>query len=127
MIDQMADRLSFSNEQQNAMKEASRYHMMLSNVNDMRASTVIEKCQQIDNLSRLISLVKADARGRRPRGDVDTEAIVDRFVLAQQACNHWTGQRLIEQGYDPELMGGKEFGDLLRQRRTEYMRDLENE
>lgn len=35
------------------------------------------------------------------------------------------GVRLIEEGYHPEEIGGKEFGDLLHQKRVEMMREIE--
>jgi len=127
IIMRVAERLSLSNEQESAMKEASRYHMMLNDVEDLRESTVIDVVQRADNLDRLVDLVKADAAGRIPSTEVDGEPIRRRFSLAQLACAEWTGQRLLDEGYDPEEMGGKEFGDLLRQRRVEYMRELETD
>lgn len=56
-----------------------------------------------------------------------TKAALARFDAACAACNAITGQDLIDEGYGPDDMGGKEFGALLRQRRVEFMRDVEDE
>lgn len=124
-IDLFADEKSFSNEHTNAMKEASRYHMRFHDIEDLRESTIVEMVQNIDTMDRLIDLAVADGRGRRPQSEVDTTVIRDRIDAARTACETWSGQDLIDEGYDPDGMGGEEFGSLLRQRRVETMREIE--
>jgi tRNA nucleotidyltransferase (CCA-adding enzyme) len=127
IIRRMAQRLGMSNEQRDAMLDASRLHMQVSDFDKLRESTVIEMVQQTDNIPRLLDLAAADAAGREPAGNFDKRAAAMRFGAAQNSIDEWTGQRLIEEGYDPDEMGGKEFGDLLRQKRVELMRDVEAE
>lgn len=127
VVNQMAERLSMSNEQENAMKEASRYHMQMNDITELRESTVLDMVQNVDNLYRLILLAVADGRGREPQTEFDREMAERRLSAAQQADAEWTGQRLIDEGYDPDEMGGSEFGDLLRQKRVEQMREIETD
>jgi tRNA nucleotidyltransferase (CCA-adding enzyme) len=123
IIENVSNRLGMSNEQENAMKEAARYHMDFQRLNELRESTVIELSQNIDNHHLLWSLAKADARGREPIGE-EPDGFA-RIGDASMACAQWTGERLIEEGHDPDEMGGEEFGNLLRQKRVEHMRELE--
>lgn len=120
---EMADRLSMSNEQRNAMKEAARFHMRFHDVDDLRASTVVEMWEQMDEFHRLWDLALADSKGRIPEGDPPEG--FDRFAAARKAIDEWTGQRLIDEGYDPDEMGGENFGNLLHQKRVERMREIE--
>jgi tRNA nucleotidyltransferase (CCA-adding enzyme) len=124
---ELAERLSMSRRQRRAMRKAARLHMRFHDIDDLRESTVIEmveNCRE-STLNRLRDLAVADSRGRIPSSEVDTKAIDRRLEAARQACDEWTGERLIENGFDPADMGGKEFGDLLRQRRVEKMREVE--
>lgn len=121
----MAIRLRMSNEKLQAMKEATREHMAIQDGKKLRVSTVIKKFQRIDNLERMLALAIADSAGRIPEGEFDYVEVTHRFKLAEQVCNEWTGQRLIEEGYTPDEMGGEEFGNLLHQKRVERMRELE--
>lgn len=123
IVESMADRLSLSNEQENAMVEACRLHMRFHDVEGLRASTVVEMWQNMDHFHRLWDLAVADSRGREPQREPPTA--FDRFDAARRAVDEWTGQRLIDEGYSPDDMGGEEFGALLRQRRVERMRELE--
>jgi len=125
IVEEMAERLSFSTEQRRAMKEAVRFHMRLHDIDDLRAATVINTFDQANNIDRLIDLTRADSLGRRPSTDVDTDPIESRFDAAEQALSEWTGQRLIDAGYSPDEMGGEEFGNLLHQKRVERMREIE--
>lgn len=125
VIDKMAERLSMSNEQESAMKEAARYHMHFHCMEDLRESTVIDMAENIDNSGRLFSLADADTKGREPEGEFNPGIIFRRLALADYAIDTWTGSRLIDEGYDPEEMGGEEFGALLKQRRVEKMREME--
>jgi len=121
----MAERLGMSNEQENAMVEACRLHMRFHDVEDLRSSTVVDMWQEMRNFHRLVSLAVADSRGREPAGEFNRELSTDRFDAARRACDEWTGQRLIEEGHDPDDMGGEQFGNLLHQKRVERMRELE--
>ena len=125
IIEEMAERLSMSNEKEKYMKDASRYHMRMHNIEKLNESTIIETIQDAADPARLVSLAQADTRGRRPSGEFDASLTFRRFADASQAIEEWTGQRLIDEGYSPEEMGGKEFGNLLRQKRVERMRELE--
>lgn len=118
----MAVRLSMSNEQRNAMREAARHHMKFHDITDLRTSTVVEMVQQIDHMDRMFDLARADSAGRIPSTewrDVDAKR---RVSAAEYAVNRIGGQFLIDDGHDPEEMGGEEFGNLLHQRRVELAR-----
>jgi tRNA nucleotidyltransferase (CCA-adding enzyme) len=122
-VREMMARLGLSNAQTEAMKEACRYHMRFHDVEDLRASTVVEMWQDMSHFHRLWDLALADSLGREPKGDPPEG--FDRFHAARQAVDEWTGQRLIDEGYDPQEMGGENFGNLLHQKRVERMRELE--
>jgi len=126
IVEEMADRLSMSRTQKTAMRTACRDHMKLMDAMDLRESTVIDMFQRVDSIERLIDLVHADNDGRRPSKEWNDSVARARFDAAKQACDEWTGQRLIENGYDPDEMGGEEFGNLLRQKRVERMREIES-
>jgi len=125
IVGDMANRLNLSNEQSHSMKEASRFHMRMHNIKELRESTVINTVLYVRNLERLKKLALADSRGRIPSKDCNIELINSRFEAAQKAINEWKGVRLIEEGYHPDEIGGKEFGDLLHQKRVEMMREIE--
>lgn len=125
VIEAMAERLSMSNEQEKVMKDAARWHMPVADIEDLRESTVINLLNEVRDPSRLVSLAAADALGRRPQGDFNQADAFRRFANASQAISEWHGGRLIEEGYDPDEMGGEQFGNLLHQKRVERMRELE--
>lgn len=128
VVEEMADRLSMSNEQENAMRAACRHHMKMQDIADLRESTVIKLVeeQDMETIFRLIDLVEADAAGRVPEGEADVGTMFARVFAARAAIEHWTGEKLINEGYDPADMGGEEFGDLLHQKRVELMREIED-
>jgi tRNA nucleotidyltransferase (CCA-adding enzyme) len=127
VVEKMADRLSMSNEQKNAMRAACRHHMKMQDIGDLRESTVINLVEEEDmeTIFRLIDLVEADAAGRMPEGEADVGKMFARVFAAGAAIEHWTGEHLIDEGYNPAEMGGEEFGDLLHQKRVEFMREIE--
>lgn len=125
VIESMASRLSMSNLQQKVMKDAARWHMPMNSINELRESTVIDLVQKVHDPARLVSLAQADARGRRPQGEFDAATAFRRFANASAAIDRWSGDDLIEQGYNPDEMGGENFGNLLHQKRVELMRSLE--
>jgi len=125
VIEGMVERLSMSNAQQKVMKDAARWHMPVNDINELRASTVINLLNEVRDPSRLVTLAKADALGRRPRGSFDMADAFRRFAAGSQAISEWHGGRLIEEGHDPDEMGGENFGNLLHQKRVERMRELE--
>lgn len=124
VIESVADRLSMSSEQERAMKQASRFHMRLHDVSNLRESTVIETLLEVNDLDRMFDLMRADSRGREPSREWNRGVATLRFARAEIACNEVTGQDLIDDGFDPDEMGGEQFGDLLLQRRVERMREL---
>jgi len=126
VVDSMAERLSMSNSQQKAMRDSVRYHMQVSDIDDLRESTVISLVQDAADPARLVSLSQADTRGRIPSGEFDEARAFERFAAASQAIEEWHGQSLIDEGYSPEEMGGEAFGNLLNQKRVELMRELES-
>lgn len=125
IIEDMCDRLAMSNEQEDVMKDAARWHMPMNNIEELRESTVIDMEQEVHDTARLVSLSAADSRGRSPSTEFDQPTAFGRLLCASRAIEEWTGERLIEEGYSPAEMGGKNFGDLLRQKRVEFMRRLE--
>lgn len=125
VVDEMAARLSMSNLQQKVMRDASRFHMQLNNIENLRESTVINLVEEAHDPARLVSLAQADARGRSPTGSFNAANAFRRFAKAEAAIERWSGQDLIDEGYDPEEMGGENFGNLLHQKRVELMRKLE--
>ena len=125
VIENMAARLSMSNLQQKVMKDAARWHMPVNDIRKLRESTVIDLVQDAHDCARLVSLAQADARGRRPQGEFDAAQAFRRFAYAEAAIERWDGKALIDEGYDPDEMGGENFGNLLRQRRVETMRKIE--
>lgn len=126
IVDEMASRLSMSNEQRKAMREASMHHMTLLQMDDLRESTVIDLWENLRLRDRMFDLMIADARGRTPPSDAPRWSFIVRMAAAKIACEEWTGSKLIEEGYRPEDMGGEEFGNLLRQKRVEEMRAIES-
>lgn len=125
IVTAMSERLGMSNTQSRAMIEACRFHMRFHEIESLRESTVVQMWLDMNHVSRLIALASADGRGREPRRDVSREDITRRLSAAQKACDEWTGSRLIEEGHDPDEMGGENFGNLLHQKRVERMRELE--
>jgi tRNA nucleotidyltransferase (CCA-adding enzyme) len=122
---EMAERLSMSNEKKRAMVESARLHMRFNQIEDLRISTVIETYDEVENFHRMFDVMVADNRGREGEQKAPKGAALRRFGMAKDAISEWTGERLIEEGYSPEEMGGKDFGALLRQKRVEHMRELE--
>jgi tRNA nucleotidyltransferase (CCA-adding enzyme) len=125
VIDDMAERLGFSKRQRRAAKEASREHMRLKNINELRTGTVLDAWKHTKNRTRLARLMVADARGREPEGEFDHASLLTRFQRAQDAVAKVQAQDLMDDGHTPEEMGGEEFGNLLRQRRIEAMRSMD--
>lgn len=126
-IEHMDARLSFSNEQVRAMKEAAEQHMRLKNGDEMRDATLFDLYQETHNDDRLLDLMVADARGRRPQGDFNVDALRAAFRRAATACKEVTGQTLIDRGRSPEEMGGEKFGKHLRDARIARMKQLSAE
>lgn len=122
IIEDMSDRLAFSNEQERACKEGARQHMRLKNVEEMRDATLFDTWKQVDNRTRLSRLMVADARGREPAGEFAFNELMDAFQRAQDAVAEVSARDLMDDGHDPEEDGEK-FGQLLRQRRIEAMKD----
>ena len=125
VVREMADRLAFSNEQESAMVEAVRFHMRFHDVEDLNDSTIVSMWKDMDNFHRLWDLALADSKGREPEGEPPSKMAFRRFAAARKAVDEWTGQRLIDEGYSPEEMGGENFGNLLHQKQVERMRELE--
>lgn len=126
IIENMAKRLSMSNEERDACMEAASKHMALWDIENLNISTVINLWEDMRVHHRMFDLMNADGAGRDPEKEWNEGEALRRFGAAKDACEQWTGQRLLDEGHDPEEMGGKEFGDLLHQRRVEYVRE-ENE
>lgn len=122
VIERMVDRLSMSNEQESAMKEAASMHMRLHDIEEMRDTMVLRTWQRMNYFHRMFDLMVADGRGREPEREWSRGSALRRFGLAKNACEEITGQDLIDEGHDPDEMGGEEFGNLLHQRRVEHMR-----
>jgi len=127
VIESMASRLSMSNLQQKVMKDAARWHMPMNDINELNEGTVLELVQDAYDPARLVALAQADARGREPQGEFNPADAYRRFAKAEAALEAWDGERLIGEGYDPDEMGGENFGNLLHQKRVELMRELEAE
>jgi tRNA nucleotidyltransferase (CCA-adding enzyme) len=127
VVESMADRLSMSNDQLRAMRNASLFHMNMHKIERLNESTVIEMCESLsdEHIEILIDLAIADSKGRDSPRETKREPIVRRLDAARHACDEITGQQLIKEGYTPEAMGGDNFGSLLRQRRVELMREVE--
>jgi tRNA nucleotidyltransferase (CCA-adding enzyme) len=124
LVKDFAERLRFNNQQKRAMVEASREHMRLKNVQDMKEKTLFDTFRNVRNPNRLVALMQADARGRRPSGEFDSQMLVDAFDRAKQACKNVTGQDLIGAGKHPDEIGGEKFGKLLRDARISEMKRL---
>lgn len=124
LIDRMDSRLSFSNRQIRAMKEGAEHHMRLKHVEDMNQKTLFDTFRAVHNPDRLVDLMVADAKGRIPEGDFPAETLRDAFSRAERACENVTGQDLIDEGRDPDEIGGEKFGKLLRDRRISEMKRL---
>lgn len=125
-VREMMARLGLSNEQAKMMKDACRFHTRMHDIEDLNESTVLDTLEQADDPARLVSLAIADKRGRQPSQEFDAALAFRRFSAAAQAREEWTGARLIDEGYSPDEMGGENFGNLLRQKRVERMRELES-
>lgn len=127
VIENLKHRLKFSNEQTRWMKHACRYHGQVADIEELRESTVLNMWERLsgDETSLLPMLCVADAKGREPQGNFDPFKADARFLNASRAYMEWDGERLIDEGYSPEEMGGEEFGNLLHQKRVERMRELE--
>jgi tRNA nucleotidyltransferase (CCA-adding enzyme) len=121
VIEEMASRLRFSNEQVRAMKEASRQHMRLKNIEEMNVATVFDTFKRLNHTERMAALMCADAWGREPEGHFRIFRFIERSKRTKRAIERVSGEDLIEEGITPEELGGEEFGDRLRDRRIEEM------
>lgn len=126
IIKEMCERLSCSKEQRRAMIEASKHHMKLHDIEDLRDGTMIDLWEETRYMGRLFDLAIADSLGRIPEGEICHGKLIRRLGAARKACDDVMGRDLIDDGYDPEEMGGKEFGNLLHQKRVEKFREIEN-
>ena len=125
IINAANDRLKFSNKQLDAMKVASKEHMRLKNLEEMKEKTVYDTWQRIDDhYVEMKVLMRADALGRVPRGSFDEALYAERFLRAEQATNAISGQNLIDDGCELE---GEKFGKELRDRRISHMKHLRNQ
>ena len=125
VMDDAAKRLSLSNRQERACKEACSEHMKMHKLAEMNDTTVLKFWQNLHNSQRMIDLAIADELGREPQGAFPLVQAEKQHKLVKRVCAEIRGKDLIEQGYDPAEMGGEEFGDLLHQKRVELMRELE--
>lgn len=124
IIENMSDRLAFSNEQESAAKEAAGLHMKLWQIDEMGDAAILRTWQEMNHFHEMFDLMVADGRGREPEREWPRGEALRRFGLAKTACHEVAGADLINEGHTPSEMGGEEFGNLLHQRRVEKMREL---
>lgn len=125
VAERFANRLSMSNHQRRVMRDACRHHMRLKNIEEINEATVFDLVAQLHvEPDLLVDLVAADSWGRIPGSVFPADLARERLGRAVQAMDDVTGRDLIEDGRDPNEIGGEKFGKLLRDRRIERMHAL---
>lgn len=125
VVERFANRLSMSNHQRRVMRDACRHHMRLNDIEQLNEATVFDLVAQLHvEPDLLVDLAVADARGREPQTYFPADLARERLDRAVQAMNDVSGRDLIEEGRDPQEIGGEKFGKLLRDRRIERMHAL---
>jgi tRNA nucleotidyltransferase (CCA-adding enzyme) len=125
VAERFANRLSMSNHQRRVMRDACRHHMRLQNIEEMNEATIFDLVAQLHvEPDLLVDLVAADSWGRIPGSVFPQDLARERLQRAVQAMDDVTGRDLIEDGRDPNEIGGEKFGKLLRDRRIERMHTL---
>jgi hypothetical protein len=102
--------------------------MRLNNIEKLNEATVFDLVAQLHvEPDLLVDLAVADAFGRIPPSDFPADLARERLGRAVQAMDDVSGRDLIEDGRDPNKIGGEKFGKLLRDRRIERMHTLAGE
>lgn len=130
MVDEMVARLRLSNDERDAMAAAVRQHMKFHDIEDLNATTVLDMVPNIGNalsVEQAVALAEADAAGRLPQGDANSEMLRRRLNAALETKNDLTGQDAIDHlGHDPEDVGDslsvEKMQNQLRQMRAERLR-----
>lgn len=117
IAEKLAKSWKLSNEYKQAMINGSRFHIRLLNLPEMKSGKTIKFVDKLSryNVDLLLDLIEADKKGRVPAQDFDKEKIKKHIEMAQKAIANYTGQDLIDEGYEGS---GGAFGQTLLNRRA---------
>ena len=137
LAEDIQERLVLTNELRGVMASASRFHMRMHNLDELRESTLLDMVERLRDdyevsnpgdepvvahvrLDELIDLAVADGRGREPASEFDREAARERFDAALAVLDEIDGAQIQEQ-FDPQ--DGEHVGELLLQERIRALRE----
>jgi len=141
LVEKFAENLKLSNDLTEKLKDASREHMRIFNVDpfqehSMRESKVIQLVQRLDGSKgatqeELVNLAMADNFGRIADNNVDLtafERIDHRLELAREAVEKVDAQYVAdERGKEIEDFEGPNLGQTLLNDRVHYMKKLQDD
>lgn len=129
----LAARLRLSNEIRGVMRSASRDHMLMHKLDELKESTLIRFVDRVDaqgsppkrlTAEELIDLAEADSLGRTPRVGVDKAAMRSRIQDARDAIDAVTGADILNE-FEPK--DGEHVGELLLQERVKALKEIDRE
>lgn len=131
LMENIQNRLVLSSELRGVMESASRFHMRMHRLDELRDSTLIRmvdrlrveaSCEEPKHLTfdELIDLAEADSQGRVPAESADREMMHDRINRALQVLEAVGGDH-IAANFEPN--DGEHFGELLLQERIRAFRN----
>lgn len=132
VVEEMADRLRLSNEEEAAMSAAVTQHMKFHDIEDLNATTVLDMVPTLGHslsVEQAVALAEADAAGRLPKGEVNSTMLRNRLQAALTTKEQVTGKDAIDHlGHDPDDVGSdlsiEKMQNQLRQMRAERIRAL---
>lgn len=129
--ERMYNRFEFEREYRGLMGTAARLHDGLGDVSDYTVTTLLDRANQLNDsrlsVEQLVALGEADAAGRTPEGEFDSEEATKLFEEAIAVISEIGGhEALNRRGYDQSdiesEIPGERVGNILRQDRAEALR-----
>lgn len=117
LAEKLSERWKLSNDYKQSTVNASRFHIRIMNIPEMKSGKTIKFVQKLNkyNIDRLLDLIECDKKGRKPQQAFDRGGIEEHIDKAQKAIDNYTGQDLVDEGYEGE---GEAFGMTLLNRRA---------
>lgn len=137
LVEELAEDLKLSNKYKEKMKDASRHHMRLINVdiyteNSMTPGKVLNLAHRLfDNkgatLEEMMDLARADNDGRITSYKVDTKCfdrIQERLEIAEEAINKIDAEHVTKKrGKTIDDYSGEAIGQMIEMDRIQYIKD----
>ena len=128
---EMRKRLGLSRDLRGVGTFATREHMKLHDIEELRATTLLDAAKAVSESplspEQAADLQAADALGREPAGGVKAGQVVERIQAAQAVIEEIDGAAVMDsRGWEPADIGteisGENFGNVVRQDRAEALR-----